>query len=170
MEMLYAPWRNGYSDSTDRTKHEDASSSECVFCSQFLQDNDKEHFILRRFDHVVVLLNRYPYNAGHLLILPTEHKSSIDDLLPEVQSELMWATGKSSTILKNILAAQGINIGINMGKIAGAGIPAHLHVHVLPRWNGDTNFLPTLGKIKVISYDLEDVYTKLKKPFQLLQR
>ncbi len=168
MKLLFAPWRNRYSDSTDRTKQEGACASECIFCNQFSQDNDKEHFILKRFNHTVVLLNRYPYNAGHLLLIPLEHMDSIDQLAPETQTELMWLIGKSSMILKKTLGAQGINVGINMGKAAGAGIPAHVHIHILPRWSGDTNFLPTISKTKVISYDLNEMFSKLKKPFDEL--
>jgi len=168
MKLLYAPWRSGYSDSTDHTKHEGAGAEECVFCTQFAENQDKKNFILKRTPHAVVMLNRYPYNAGHLLIIPLEHKGTIDELLPEVQAELMGLIGKSSTILKETLGAQGINVGINMGKAAGAGIPAHVHIHVLPRWVGDTNVLPTLCETKVISYDLNEVYAKLKKAFEAL--
>jgi len=170
MKLLYAPWRSGYSDSTDRTKQEGAAAHECIFCEQFAQDDDDTHFIIKRFDDSVVMLNRYPYNAGHLLILPLTHHGSIDELKPEIQAELMWLTGKSSTILKDVLGAEGVNIGVNMGKAAGAGIPAHLHIHILPRWMGDTNFLPTLSETKIISYDMNDILHKLKKAFETVKK
>jgi len=165
MKLLYAPWRSEYTASTAHTKNETATQRECDFCHQFSEKEDEKNFILRRFPRTIVMLNRYPYNAGHLLILPFDHIGTIDELPAQVQAELMWLIGKSCTILKKILGAEGINIGINMGKAAGAGIPAHVHVHVLPRWLGDTNFLPTLSKTKTISYDLHEIYNQLKKAF-----
>lgn len=170
MKLLYAPWRSEYTTSTARTKNETALREECIFCTQLHESNDEKNFIIKRFPHSIVMLNRYPYNAGHLLVMPLDHIGSIDVLPPEIQSELMWLVGKSSTILKEVLGAEGINIGINMGKAAGAGIPAHVHIHVLPRWMGDTNFLPTLSETKVISYDLHTLYKKLKEAFDRLRR
>jgi ATP adenylyltransferase len=168
MKLLYAPWRSEYTTSTARTKNEAALREECVFCTQLQEDNDEKNFIIKRFPHSIVMLNRYPYNAGHLLIMPLDHIGFIDGLSSEIQSELMWLVGKSSVILKEVLGAEGINVGINIGKAAGAGIPAHVHIHVLPRWIGDTNFLPTLCETKVISYDLPTIYKKLKIAFDEL--
>jgi len=165
MKMLYAPWRSEYTESIARTKNEDATKTECAFCEEFDKDEDEKNFIIKRYPHSVVMLNRYPYNAGHLLIIPLVHIGTIDELSSETQSELMWLVGKSGTALKDALGAQGVNVGINMGKAAGAGIPAHVHIHVLPRWIGDTNFMPTLTETKPISFDMNDIYKKLKKAF-----
>ena len=169
MKLLYAPWRSGYVASTARTKREEALQQECDFCMEFTEKNNEKNFILKRFPHSVVMLNRYPYNAGHLLILPLEHSSTIDELPFETQAELMWLIGKSDTIVREALGAEGVNIGINMGKAAGAGIPAHVHIHVLPRWTGDTNFLVTLSATKTISYDLHTIYKRLKAAFDKLE-
>ena len=111
------------------------------------------------------MLNRFPYNAGHLLILPYKHVADLNDLPAEAQHELIELTAKSIDVLKKELGAQGINIGMNLGKIGGAGIPAHIHQHVLPRWQGDTNFLPILTETKAISFDLREIYNKLKEAF-----
>lgn len=169
MKKLYAPWRSSYTDDTARTKNEGALKSECVFCEHFAEHDDQKHFIIKRFAHNAVMLNRYPYNAGHLLIIPFEHIGNIHELPQDTRNELMDLVAHSTTILKKTLGAEGINVGMNLGKAAGAGIPAHIHMHVLPRWIGDTNFLPTIGETKVISYDLTEIYKKLKKAFDELK-
>lgn len=168
MKMLYAPWREDY---TNNAAHgpkgqEGVSADECIFCEQLKQDNDTEHFIVRRFQHTYLVLNRYPYNGGHLLALPLAHAAKLEQLSKEARQELMEIMSKSTTILERELGAQGINIGLNMGKAAGAGLPSHLHFHVLPRWLGDTNFLPTIGQTKTVSTDLETLFNKLKPHFE----
>ncbi|HRN78470.1 MAG TPA: HIT domain-containing protein [Candidatus Dependentiae bacterium] len=166
MNHLYAPWRSEYSASVAHAKLETTTEKDCVFCNH-LQDNaDEKHFILKRFKHTFVLLNRYPYNAGHLLILPYQHIATLPELSLEARTELMEVAAHCYTIVKQVLSADGVNMGINFGKAAGAGIPAHLHQHVLPRWFGDTNFLPTLSDTKQISFDLNEVYKKLKPSFE----
>jgi len=168
MDYLYAPWRSAYTKDT-RSKEPNVPASECVFCSKFADGSDEQHFVLRRFGRTVVLLNLFPYNAGHLLIMPLEHCAELDDLDAETRSELMWLMSKSTRILKDVLGAEGLNIGLNLGKAAGAGVPAHLHIHVLPRWAGDTNFLPMLAQTKQISFDLNDIYMRLKPAFKELE-
>ena len=165
MKQLYCPWRRDYSLNTARSKNEDATQEECVFCQNLKQEQDEKNFIIKRFDHNAVMLNRFPYNAGHLLVLPYPHVSDLNDLSAEARQELIELTTQSAAVLKKVLGAQGINIGLNMGKAGGAGMPAHVHMHVLPRWQGDTNFLPTLAQTKTISFDLHDIYQKLKKAF-----
>ncbi len=168
MEKLYAPWRDDYTQEVTHKKACDLPDS-CVFCAQFKEHNDERYFILARFKHNAILLNKYPYNGGHLLVIPLEHKPELALYDTPIQQELMYLISASSAILKDVMQAQGVNIGINQGKAAGAGIPAHLHVHVLPRWHGDTNFLPTLGDTKQISTDLSQVFLKLKPYFQKLK-
>lgn len=168
MEQLYAPWRSSYITSTARSKNEDAAPDECVFCTVIAQNCDETNSLLKRYKHTFVLLSRYPYNAGHLLILPYEHTGNLEELPDEVAHELMQVTTASVGILKKALRAQGVNLGMNLGKVAGAGIPAHLHMHALPRWHGDTSFLPLIGEIKAISCDLKEVYRELKPHFDLL--
>jgi ATP adenylyltransferase len=166
MKMLYAPWRSEYTNDTHEGKTEDTTQKSCVFCNQFASNKDVEHGIIKRFDHTIVIINKYPYNAGHVLLLPIEHVGSLDKLTPEVRTELMELINISVTTVKKALKAEGINVGINIGKAAGAGIPSHLHVHILPRWNGDTNYMPTIGQTKVISFDLNTIYETLTKAFK----
>lgn len=166
MKNLYAPWRSDYTTSTARTKNENAPSDMCVFCSH--KDNpqdDTKNFVLKRYEHVFVMFNKFPYNAGHLLVVPYAHVGSPDLLSKEARGELIEVTSHAMTILKRETGAEGFNCGLNIGKAAGAGIPAHLHMHVLPRFTGDTNFLPTLGETRVISFDLNAMYQHLLKAF-----
>lgn len=169
MKKLYAPWRSGYTVDTTRGKHDDASADECVFCTKFAADDDRTHYILGRYKHHAILLNLYPYNAGHLLIVPFDHVKHMHDLSPEARTELMELITKSIDILKEVLNAEGINVGVNLGKAAGAGIPSHLHWHIIPRWAGDTNFLPTVGDTKAVSYDLNTMYDQLIDSFKNLK-
>ncbi len=169
MKCLYAPWRSHYTESVGSTKKEDAQTDECVFCAHLQQDHDdSKNYVLKRFSHTAVLFNRYPYNAGHLLIIPIEHIGNLEHLSKETSAQLMAATTASTVILKKKARPDGFNIGLNLGKMAGASIPAHLHMHLLPRWTGDTNFLPTLTDTKVISFDLEKMYLDLKPEFDAI--
>lgn len=171
MKMLYAPWRENYTTDSARGPNgtDNAPQKECTFCNQLQQNNDAENFILGRYKHSYIVLNRYPYNGGHLLILPLEHKAKLEDLSHDTKTELMDLISASSHILEQELQAKGINVGLNMGKAAGAGLPSHLHFHVLPRWIGDTNFLPTIAEVKTVSVDLLSVFKKLKPHFQKLK-
>lgn len=168
MDCLYAPWRASYSKSVAHSKNEDTSQDECVFCQHFSQSNDDNHFILKRFKHCIIMLNKYPYNAGHVLILPIQHIDSLQGMSQEARIELIELMNESINIVKKVLNCDGVNAGINLGKAAGAGIPSHLHVHILPRFVGDTNFLPTLSDTKAISFDLSDIYRQLKPEFAKL--
>ena len=166
MDRLYAPWRSAYAGTTVRAKEEDASAQECIFCAHTKEpERDEERFILRRFTHTFVMLNLYPYNAGHLLVVPVAHEPQLDGLSHEARTELMELTMHSATIGRDLLEAHGVNIGMNLGKAAGAGIPSHLHQHVLPRWAGDTNYLPLLAGTKQISFDLREMYERLRAAF-----
>jgi ATP adenylyltransferase len=169
MNRLYTPWRESYATSADDTKQTNAPADNCVFCSQIAENNDAHNWILRRFNYSFVILNKFPYNAGHLLILPLKHTAHLEDLSKEVRTEIMEVTALSCAIIKEQTKAEGINVGINLGKAAGAGIPSHLHVHVLPRWQGDTNFLPALANTKIISFDLQKIYADLKTKFAVAE-
>ncbi|MCX5922371.1 MAG: HIT domain-containing protein [Candidatus Dependentiae bacterium] len=167
MNKLYAPWRADYTVEVDGKDHKTPKNT-CVFCQNFSESWDEHHFILRRFEHVTVMLNLYPYNAGHLLILPLDHKADLNTLSRDARIELMEVTNHSIEIVKKTLHCHGVNVGLNLGKAAGAGIPSHLHMHVLPRFNGDTNFLPTLAQTKVVSFDLRALFEKLKPEFNII--
>ena len=165
MKQLYAPWRESYSASLAKTKSETALIHECVFCNNFNANTDEHHFIFKRFKHMTIMLNLFPYNAGHILILPISHIAHLDELCQAARYELIELTTHATTIIKKVLNCDGVNVGLNLGKAAGAGIPSHLHMHVLPRFTGDTNFLPVLAETKQISFDLHKIYQKLKPEF-----
>lgn len=165
-KYLYCPWRQKYTQSL-REEQKSSEKKSCVFCNQFAQQEDEKNFFLHRYAHHVVMLNLYPYNAGHLLIVPYQHTSCLefDD---EILLEHIQLVRASVTILTTVLKAHGCNVGINIGEVSGAGIPEHLHVHVLPRWKHDTNFLGTLSDTKHISVDLVQLYHQLRPHFQAL--
>lgn len=165
MKQLYCPWREKYSNDTSKIRQPDATETECVFCKQFKENNDAQNFILKRYKHNVIILNKFPYNAGHLMVIPLTHTSDIDQLSPEERAELIELTSRASTILRETLHAQGMNIGMNLGTRGGAGIPSHIHMHVIPRYDRDTNFLATVSGTKAISHDLHEIYEKLRPLF-----
>ena len=166
--MLYAPWRDRYINScSQRLK---SSPESCVFCEIWkAEGKDDELHVLARYEGVMVLLNAYPYAGGHLLVVPSCHVSDLHLCTSEVRTRLMEIMSASCELLKKELCAMGVNIGMNIGAAAGAGIPDHVHVHLVPRWTGDTNFLPVIGNVKQVSVDLERVYKKLKDSFQKIQ-
>lgn len=163
MNILYAPWREQYIDNTNKPE------PICIFCESLKQNKDRENLILGRFKHNFVIMNKYPYNGGHLLIVPYEHLDTLPKLSTVASNELMELAKIATTILENELKNTGTNIGINMGKAAGAGIPGHLHTHVVPRWAGDTNFLPVLADAKQVSSDIKNIYAKLKPHFERIK-
>lgn len=165
MNKLYAPWRADYTTGSAHKNSEGQPQNECVFCRQIASQEDERYFILKRFANHTIMLNLYPYNAGHLLIVSNAHIASLQELNQEARAELMELTTLCVDILKKALDAHGINIGLNLGKAAGAGIPSHLHMHVLPRFTGDTNFMPTIADTKVISFNLNSIYKKLHQHF-----
>lgn len=169
MQNLYCPWRTAYAQSHSEEKKSNIGPRKCAFCHQLALQQDAQHFILRRFKHNFAMLNLYPYNAGHILILPNKHKKQLSQLSLAARTELMEITSAASDLMHTQLGALGVNIGLNLGRSAGAGMPSHLHMHVLPRWAGDTNFLPLLANTKVISFDLKAVYHDLKPHFDALK-
>lgn len=170
MKKMYAPWRHNYvTKPRDKSKPKDkVTQDECVFCHKFREVDDAKHLIIRRFERCAVVMNYYPYNAGHLMVLPLEHKPTLESLDRATRSEIMEAVTWTSKILHELLKCDGMNIGINMGIAGGGGIPSHLHIHALPRWVGDTNFLTTLGQVNVISTDFFKLYDELHKAFAVI--
>ncbi len=162
MDKLYAPWR-------DRYVHQAIKGDEqgsCVFCDLFNNDeSDQERFVLFKDQSVAVVLNIYPYNGGHLLVIPKEHVATFDIISEKNLSWQMIVNAKSMKIVQEVLGCEGINFGANVGKTAGAGIPQHVHMHIVPRFFGDTGFFTTIGNSKQISVDLQNVYKKLKPAF-----
>ncbi len=155
MENLWAPWRMAF------IEPKTPPSPGCIFCTQPAENRDEEHHILYRGKYCFVMLNLYPYNNGHLMIAPFEHVSSIELLDAATLAELMEQVKLALHALRLTMNPDGFNMGINQGKVAGAGFAEHVHYHVVPRWNGDTNFMPVLADTKVMPEHLDTVYQKL---------
>lgn len=165
MDKLYAPWRDKYL-LVDGEKPKD--DLQCVFCNVNKKQSLKNSYILGSYKHVAVLLNLYPYNAGHLLIVPHQHAAHLHTLTREQRADMMELATLSADVLQKHLGAAGINIGFNLGAFAGGSIPDHVHMHVVPRWNGDTGFMPVIGHTKIVSIDLQRVYHDLLPYFKNL--
>ena len=161
MERLWSPWRAKYIASGV-----DSQSDLCVFCDIAADPaKDDTNFVVHRAEHGFVVLNLFPYITGHLLVIPYEHTGEFDRVAKEVTDELMDLSKKAQTALREVYSPPGFNIGINLGAAAGAGIVGHLHIHVLPRWSGDTNFMTTISESRVIPETLETTYSKLRTRF-----
>jgi ATP adenylyltransferase len=156
MKNLWAPWRKKY---IQAHKKEEG----CLFCRVIEENKDEENLVLIRKERCFVMLNLYPYNNGHLMIAPYMHVANLEALETEDRNELFEIVAKSCENIRKEMNPEGFNIGINIGAIAGAGVADHIHVHIVPRWAGDTNFMPVTGKVKVISEILQDTFTRLKK-------
>ncbi|HDS16814.1 MAG TPA: HIT domain-containing protein [Proteobacteria bacterium] len=159
---LWAPWRINYI--LDDTPKQKEKEKECLFCRLHQEDQDRTNLVLARSRQSYVLLNRYPYSSCHLLVLPMTHVADLNDLQAESYTDLMLLLKKSTGFLQQALNPAGLNIGLNLGKAAGAGIEDHLHFHIVPRWHGDHNFMPVIADTMVMPQYLDDSYTKLK-PF-----
>ena len=157
MDHLWAPWRREY---VTGTLPPDPDSS-CVFCRAPSEDPDAS-LIVHRGAHAYVLLNRYPYNSGHVMVLPYRHIAALGDLSPEELREVAELTQRGEAVLTAAYRPHGINVGINLGSSAGAGLRDHLHVHLVPRWNGDTNFITVVGETRVLSEDLPVAAARLR--------
>jgi len=153
MQQLWAPWRISYI--------REQKEKGCVFCLKQKSTDDKHSLILSRGDHSFVLMNLYPYNNSHLLISPYNHVATTDQLNIETLNEIIWFANESMIIINNNLNADGYNFGANIGNAGGAGISDHIHFHVVPRWNGDTNFMPVVGETKVQVQGLQETYDEL---------
>jgi ATP adenylyltransferase len=163
MDRLWSPWRYEYIASGGAQGSE---SRGCVLCSiQADPKHDEANFVLHRASRSFVVLNIYPYISGHLLIVPNEHVGELDAAPKETTDELMDLTKRCQTALRAAYQPAGFNVGMNFGKSAGAGISDHIHIHILPRWAGDTNFMSAIGETRVISEDLASTYEKLRARF-----
>jgi len=160
MKQLWSPWRSRYIETLQHPK----GGCECCRIDKINQDD--KTFIVSRHKYNYVVMNLYPYNSGHLLIVPYEHVDDTTLLPPETLNEMMQLIQYSMKALKSAFSPAGFNVGLNIGAAAGAGITDHVHFHVVPRWKGDTNFLPVLGDTKLISQDLKESYEKVKSEFQ----
>lgn len=137
----------------------------CIFCDLPGAGDDRENLILETRDDYVVLMNRYPYNNGHLMVAPRAHTADLGEIPPGAYASLMEALRRAAAIVREVLSCDGMNIGLNLGRVAGAGIDTHLHWHIVPRWDGDTNFMPVVGETKVMPQHLLESYDALAPRF-----
>ncbi len=140
-------------------------SGGCVFCDHLLEGDDEKARILMRGERTFVILNAFPYNTGHLMVAPLRHVGELGELVSDERHELMDVTERAVAAVTDALAPHGFNLGMNLGRVAGAGIPGHLHMHVVPRWGGDTNYMTVVGETKVLPEMIADTYEKLRPLF-----
>lgn len=162
MERLWAPWRLEYIKSTQDDEED------CIFCQKPKETDDKENLIVYRSNLSFVIMNKFPYNNGHLMVVPYIHEADLTKFTDDVLLDMQHLLQLSLKALNDTMNPHGINIGVNLGRSAGAGIVDHLHYHMVPRWNGDTNYMPVLAGTKVISEALEDSWQKLHTSFKKL--
>ncbi len=162
MDRLWSPWRSEYIASG--AAH--PGSSSCVLCDLVANaDKDEENYVVHRAARNLIVLNLYPYISGHLMIVPYEHIGDLDAASKDTTDELMDLTKRCQTALRDTFHPAGFNVGMNLGEAAGAGIADHIHIHIMPRWTGDTNFMTTVGETRVLPEDLRTTYEKLRPKF-----
>lgn len=162
MKILWAPWRMQYINSGNE-------KGECIFCPSDDRSQDEKRLILYIGNRSIVLLNRFPYINGHLLVAPLRHVPTLDALLVEEKLDLIAMVEKSIGVLKEVMNPGGFNVGLNLGEIAGAGVEDHIHFHVVPRWSGDTNYMTVFGEVRVIPEHIQATYQKLLPFFKELE-
>jgi ATP adenylyltransferase len=167
-DKIWAPWRLAYIQGQDRTEQDNrpvdllpGGDPQCFLCRAATGFDARGNGVVHRGQHVLALLNRYPYNNGHLLVAPLAHVGRLDQLDDEIQFELTQTITRMVDALEKALRADGFNVGLNLGRVAGAGVPGHLHWHIVPRWNGDTNFMPTVAGVNVIPQSLQALWELL---------
>ena len=159
MKPIWAPWRMAYIEGG-------AKEPGCIFCDKLKSADARTSLLLTQTDHSLIMLNKYPYNSGHLLLAPKRHTNEVSALSREEYQDLCAALRSSVAVVLEALKPGGVNLGMNLGRCAGAGVEDHLHWHVVPRWEGDTNFMPVVGETKVISQHLLDSYDRLSPFFK----
>jgi len=161
MKVLWAPWRMEYILS-------DKDGAGCIFCTGDDRTDDKERLILHAGSMSIVMMNKFPYNNGHLLVAPVRHSPDLEGLSNEENFDLILMVRKSLEILKKEMRPEGFNVGLNLGRVAGAGVEAHMHFHIVPRWSGDTNFMTVTGETRVMPEHIQETYEKLRPYFKNL--
>jgi ATP adenylyltransferase len=161
MERMWTPWRLDYILSDKQVG--------CVFCNMLEAEDDRAMLILERNERAFLALNKYPYNNGHLMAVPYHHVDSLEKLKPEDVTGMMAMVDRGVRALRRAMHPEGFNIGMNIGKVAGAGVKDHVHCHIVPRWNGDTNFMPVLAEVRLIPQDLWDTYDQLKQALETIE-
>ncbi len=158
MNHLWSPWRMEYIQN-----HEEEG---CVFCKAQAQADSPENLIVFRGQRAFVILNRFPYTSGHLMVVPTAHQPSFEDLDIETRAEVMELTTRCIRVLRKVYRPEAFNVGANIGVLAGAGVANHVHMHIVPRWGGDTNFMSTLGQTRVLPEELEETYRRVREGWE----
>lgn len=158
MEIKWTPWRGQYVKRAEREPG-------CPMCNAFHASDDHEKLVVYRGEQAFVMMNLYPYNPGHLMVVPNEHTGDFAQLPARTANELMHLSQRCVAVLTDVMQPQGFNMGFNLGKVSGGSVDQHLHLHVVPRWNGDTNFMPLIGGVKLIPEALDDTYAALKPHF-----
>ncbi len=158
MDVIWAPWRMGYILQVRNTS--------CFLCQSLKNKEDTENYVVYRKKHAFVILNTFPYNNGHLMVVPARHVGELEELRKEEVAEIFSLVKLSLSVLRTVIKPHGFNLGVNLGRVAGAGLVDHLHIHVVPRWEGDTNFMPVVAETKVIPQSLLELRDRLKEVFQ----
>ena len=161
METMWAPWRSEYI--SGNSQQDKPKADVCVFCEALKTTDDHDRYIIYRGESAFVILNKYPYNNGHMLVMPNRHISRPDMMTEDERFEIMNLIVKAQTVLYDVYNPHGVNIGANIGAAAGAGIAQHMHFHVLPRWNADANFMTTIANTRVIPESLDETWEKIRK-------
>jgi ATP adenylyltransferase len=159
MDYLWTPWRYRYVSTADQ-------AGVCVFCTASQSADDRKVLVVHRGEHNLVILNRYPYTSGHVMVVPYQHLASLADLPDGTAVELMRLARRCQEVLEAVYHPEGLNLGMNLGKCAGAGIAGHVHMHILPRWIGDTSFITTVSETRVVPEELETTWEKLRAQFR----
>jgi ATP adenylyltransferase len=154
MKPLFTPWRMPYIKNN-------APNKDCAFCAALTQKDNVENLIIHRAKTAFVILNRFPYSTGHLMVIPYQHVAGFDLLDAETRSEMMELLTRAIDVLKDLYQPAGFNVGVNIGAVAGAGIATHLHMHVVPRWPGDSNYMAVIGETRIIPEDLDVTYRRV---------
>ncbi len=163
MDRLWSPWRFRYVTSAPRAE------AGCIFCDAQDGSHAQSALVVHRAARCYVILNLFPYNNGHIMVVPHEHEASLTGLCPETLADLMHQTARAEAVLREVYAPQGLNVGINLGKAAGAGVVDHVHVHVVPRWSGDTNFMSTVADTRVLPEAIEASAARLRAAFAAIE-
>jgi ATP adenylyltransferase len=158
MKYLWSPWRMKYIENHQQQEG-------CIFCNALAQEDGPDNLVIARGKQAFVILNLYPYTSGHLMVAPFSHKDSLDLLDPDTRAEMMEKVSQAIVVLKKVYSPQAFNVGANIGEPAGAGEPGHVHMHIVPRWTGDTNFMSTLAGTRVLPEALKETYRRIKDGF-----
>jgi ATP adenylyltransferase len=160
MDKLWSPWRSKYIESFGPKGEKEKG---CLFCRIANENKDKDNYVVYRSKYSYIVMNLYPYNSGHLMIVPYKHSSKLNELDDEINLDCTRMINLGCRVLEESIYPHGFNIGVNIGKVSGAGIEEHIHFHIVPRWNGDTNFMPVLNEVKIVSEFMDITYDKLLK-------